>query len=381
MDRRSLVTAGLLTAAATVVGTLGAPPAATQGPGYTLTVLEAPGVTNVTPRGINASGQVAGAASFNGGRTRAFRWTPATPNGAAGAFKDLGTLKGYDWSAGRALNSTGDVTGTGGKGEFGVFGGPSYIPHALLWSGTAGALLLGPSSEQTEGYAINDARQVVGWYPQQGAFLSQVVSGKRKLFIIGEGTANGINNSGQIVVTQGANGPYIFTITGPGTGTRTELTGGAEAHGINEAGQVAGSLGPTLILAGDGITQWRAYRPGLYLAASAYGLNAGWNDLGHPATSVAQGEWVVSVAQALNNQGLVVGASVAYDLAAPGPSYPATARTVWAWDPTNGMRDLNVLVAGSGWNLERVWGVNDAGQIVGTGRLNGQPRGFLLRLL
>ena len=43
------------------------------------------------------------------------------------------------------------------------------------------------------------------------------------------------------------------------------------------------------------------------------------------------------------------------------------------------IRDLNAqLPAGSGWILETATGTNAAGQIVGTGHLNGKPRAFLL---
>ena len=43
------------------------------------------------------------------------------------------------------------------------------------------------------------------------------------------------------------------------------------------------------------------------------------------------------------------------------------------------MRDLDLEVApGSGWVLVSANGVNDAGQIVGSGTLNGAQRGFLL---
>jgi len=43
------------------------------------------------------------------------------------------------------------------------------------------------------------------------------------------------------------------------------------------------------------------------------------------------------------------------------------------------MNDLNSLIpAGSGWELQRAAGINDAGQIVGTGTINGQTHGFLL---
>jgi probable HAF family extracellular repeat protein len=44
-----------------------------------------------------------------------------------------------------------------------------------------------------------------------------------------------------------------------------------------------------------------------------------------------------------------------------------------------GMHDLNELIpAGTGWTLTEAGAIDNAGNIVGIGRFNGQPRGFLL---
>jgi hypothetical protein len=40
--------------------------------------------------------------------------------------------------------------------------------------------------------------------------------------------------------------------------------------------------------------------------------------------------------------------------------------------------DLNSLVAGSGWTLLTATGINNSGQIVGQGIINGTRRGYLL---
>ena len=40
----------------------------------------------------------------------------------------------------------------------------------------------------------------------------------------------------------------------------------------------------------------------------------------------------------------------------------------------------DLLPANSGWILNDTWGINDAGQIVGNGTLNGEPRGYVLTL-
>jgi hypothetical protein len=43
------------------------------------------------------------------------------------------------------------------------------------------------------------------------------------------------------------------------------------------------------------------------------------------------------------------------------------------------MKDLNKLIpSGSGWVLEQAFAINNAGQIVGTGTINGKEHGFLL---
>jgi len=43
------------------------------------------------------------------------------------------------------------------------------------------------------------------------------------------------------------------------------------------------------------------------------------------------------------------------------------------------MKDLNRLIpSGSGWVLSEATGINDAGQIVGSGTVHGQQHAFLL---
>jgi probable HAF family extracellular repeat protein len=75
-----------------------------------------------------------------------------------------------------------------------------------------------------------------------------------------------------------------------------------------------------------------------------------------------------SVAYAINQRGDIVGLS-------EGAQGSSRATIV-----TSGvMYDLNALIpAGSGWVLTEARGINESGQIVGTGWLNGQQRGFLL---
>ena len=49
------------------------------------------------------------------------------------------------------------------------------------------------------------------------------------------------------------------------------------------------------------------------------------------------------------------------------------------WDNENGWQDLNALIpSDSGWDLSEAIGINDRGDIIGYGRLNGERRAFLL---
>jgi probable HAF family extracellular repeat protein len=77
-----------------------------------------------------------------------------------------------------------------------------------------------------------------------------------------------------------------------------------------------------------------------------------------------------SAALGINNVGQVVGGSF----------YSATNELhALVWSPSTGMLDLNNLIpANSGWLLQFANAINDKGQIVGQGTLNGQTEAFLL---
>jgi len=75
-----------------------------------------------------------------------------------------------------------------------------------------------------------------------------------------------------------------------------------------------------------------------------------------------------SVATEMNNYGQVVG----YSLIAGGRMRP------FFWDKSSGISDLKDLVWAPGWTLNSVVGINNAGQMAGSGYYNGQQRAFVL---
>jgi len=106
--------------------------------------------------GINDSGQVTGHSYTTGDdhtTTRAFLWTPTTPNGASGTMLDLGTLGGPS-SEGYGVNSSGHVTGGSYTAE--------NAQHAFLYDGAMHDLgTLGGTISTGQG--INASGHVTGW--------------------------------------------------------------------------------------------------------------------------------------------------------------------------------------------------------------------------
>lgn len=290
------------------------------------------------------------------------------------------------------------------------------------------ANLGGLGGSSATGYAINDSGTVAGW--------GQSVSGGQQAFIsaggglqglsLGTGTesyAYGINDSGTVVGNTYINGQSHGTIwTGS---TSIDLGANSYATAINNSGAVTGSNGNAFVAIGGNVEDL-AQPSGMNWSA-AYGINNTgtvvgdgrlangtfqglvWNPDGTVTTLGTLGG-SSSQASAVNSSGEVVGfASLASgyqhafaatggtmsDLGTLGGSSYAygvndSGEVVGYSYLTDGdlhaflyydgtMLDLNSLLpANSGWVLEGAFGINDAGQITGTGLYDGQSTAFLM---
>lgn len=204
-------------------------------------------------------------------------------------------------------------------------------------------------------YAINDRTQVVGGASGLGPFLY----GDGVATSIGTpGTvAYGLNNLGQAVGILNSGRAFLYE-NGQTTNLGT-LPGDSysQANDVNDLGQVVGSSGLT------GVNDSRAF---------VYTSSTGLQDLGRLRPTD-----LFSTGLGINNLGQVVG-------------FSGTNNNFFAADG-NGLRaflysdktlyDLNNLIAPSsqsGFTLTAASAINNKGQIVGRGAVNGELHAFLL---
>ena len=303
--------------------------------------------------------------------------------GSQWTITDLGTLGGT-FSIAQGINDFGQVVGQSSTEN-------DIELHAFVYKG--GALIdLGGTNNSAN--AINKAGQVAGTGSTDGHSFFPFIYKNGVMDKLGgvSGAAWGINKYGHAVGSFASGGGDHAFVYRDGVLTDLGTLGGSSSSAldINGAGQVVGNSATS----GDAAFHAFLYRDrrmiDLGTLGGSFSIAFGINDKGHVVgeSSTAAGTsrpflyagnrmhdlgtlgGDVSRALGINNAGQVVGSSAAE----PGGG-------IHAFLYCNGvMTDLNSLpaVQAAGWLLETANAINNFGQIVGSGVINGQTHAFLL---
>lgn len=328
---------------------------------------------------------------------------------------DLGALPGFSSSYAGDNNNSGLVTGCSDNSVFPTVPCTANIPSdAFLWSSSTGMVDLGnlPGNDLSIGYVVSDSSVVVGysastqtgnghgfvWTHSAGMIDLGTLPGGDGFSLADAITSKGVI-AGESLIPGGAVHVVLWI---PSSGVYQIHDIGSlpqapysYAYDINENLQVTGIayFNPTF-------TRYHAF---------LWSRSAGWKDLGTlPGGSNSQGIW-------MNNAGVVVGTStstaypngvtVYWDTtgtihsigtlpggtsSSPGfisdtnqilgqSTVTGGANHAYIWTLKTGMQDLNTMIPPtSGWVLIHAASINNAGQIVGYGTINGADHAFLL---
>ncbi len=316
------------------------------------------------------------------------------------AIADLGVLPGGQLSEANSINKYGQAVG------YAVLVTNNYLPNnyraALFSNGTVTDLGTLPGFTNSEAYNINNSGQAVG-------FASDVFSTSFRAALFSNGTVTdlgtlpgftnsrawGINDSGQAV---GYVGDTSFRAALFSNGTVTDLgtlpgLTYSKAYNINNSGQAVGfasdvqGFSVRAVLFSNGTVTDLGTLPG-FTGGVANSINNSSQAVGYAyngdfspfhAALFSNGTvtdlgtlpgFTSSVANSINNSGQAVGYA----------SNNVAVTPVRAALFSNGtVTDLNSLVdTATGWVLLQALGINDSGQIVGNGTINGQSHAFLL---
>lgn len=338
-NKVTFVAAWLIGMAATVGVVIIASTCMASAEGYTITCLNDNGLF-MGPKSINARGEVAGASVFSntGVSTHAALWSDGT-------LIDLdpqNLQNESNVSGGFSINNSGQVVGCannhavlyskGHMTDLGTLGGSYSYSNSINNPGK----IVGASTFDSTNDIYHAALFSGGKVTDLGALVGTTFS-----------SASSINNFGQIVgYSQNVDdGSTYATLWSKGTIINLGALWGStysRATSINDSGQIIGYSATSAILWNNG-------------KATILGPIS----LGGPGIGGLSG---------INNSGEVVGNTMI--------SMRVSHATLWK----NGVAiDLNSLIdATLGWVLTTATDINDAGQIIGQGMLNGKSAAFLL---
>lgn len=310
---------------------------------YTVTDLGAPsGDDYSVTRGVNATGQIAGAIGSDRNNTSDVAFY------SAGEWTSLGTLGGTS-GIGNGINASAQVAGysTSSDGAY----------HAFLTIGGALTNIGDLGGGSATAYGLNDAGQVVG--------SAVTTDGSNHPFLYSNGEMTDLGTLGSPNGNSWWNSAQAVNEFGVVVGTSYTASGGFRGFvwkngSMTAVGTLGGLYSETYAINNKEQTTGIAYTK---TSAHAYlGSGAKMTDLGS-LTGPEGTSWGFGI----NNSGVVVG-------------YSDFQSGYHAFVYSGGkMKDLNKLIAaGSGWVLQQAFAINDAGQIVGTGTINGKEHGFLL---
>lgn len=334
-------------------------------------------------------------------------WTGVSAR-AGYVIEDLGTLYNGTVSYGVGLASNGSLVGT--ADQAGGLWRAVYSPGGVGSAQNLGTL---PGGKNSFGYGVNSSGQVVGSSEIEiegrtytHAFITDPAG---KMLDLGTLSSGGMGTSKAFAISEGGYVTGYSTVDGPGgeQAFRIGTDGVMKALGTLPGGysSVGYDINETGAVTGTARTDYGAHRAFLFTddggmislgalptgnATHGMGLNSrnevvGYGDLGDGS----QHAFFWSESRGLLDLGMPFDAtgSLAHDINARSEIVGfhrtrtgETRATLWKLLDDE-VIDLNSLLpTDSGWLLTEALGINDAGQIVGTGRYNGQTHGFRLSL-
>jgi len=284
-----------------------------------------PGATLTSPAAINASGDAVGS-SGSPSVTRPVLF-------ANGAVLDLGTFGGNGGSLAYDINEHGTIVGGAA--------GPGGLNRAFVYNNGVMTDLGTLNGDRSVALAINNTGQIVGQTSNASGETEAFVHENGVMSPITSGTALDINSHGLVVGISGNVPDASFTYI---NGNLQYLTGGF-AWAVNDNGTIVGQR-----YAGSVIE-------------AAYFSNGEWSGIG----TLGGGE---AYAIGLNNREQIVGGS-RIDAGSQERAFLYSNGVLHRLD--------DLLVSESGWDyLATAYDINDRGQIVGSGRKDGEWRAFLM---